>query len=179
MTLRRKGTRPITVNETRYRWVVAPDDEPGMAIVAELAEDPRSRLVSWVEHGVTVTPGVVRFLIERGLSAGWNPQQPHEVVQRLRDVPGARGALEQCPCCDYFTLAKRGQYDICPACFWEDDGVDLNQPDLHSGPNHMTLTEGRANFRALGACDEAARPHVLSPEARRRYAHTPRVDTTR
>src|SRR5687767_10862719 len=65
----------------------------------------------------------------------------------------------QCPCCDYFTLDERGGYDICPVCFWEDDGQDIDRPDEHSGPNHMTLREGRDNFRRLGACDPAMLPH--------------------
>ena len=67
----------------------------------------------------------------------------------------------QCPCCDFFTLDERGGYDICPVCFWEDDGLGVDRPDEHSGPNHMTLREGRDNFRRLGACDPAMLPHVL------------------
>jgi hypothetical protein len=70
----------------------------------------------------------------------------------------------QCPCCDYFTLPARGEYDICPVCFWEDDGIDLDRPDMHSGPNHMTLREGRHNFRQFGACDRALRAHVTPPQ---------------
>ena len=50
MTLRRKGTRSIVVAEVSYRWTVAPNDEPGLAIVVEHAEAPAQRLVSWVDH---------------------------------------------------------------------------------------------------------------------------------
>ncbi|HET7864112.1 MAG TPA: CPCC family cysteine-rich protein, partial [Burkholderiaceae bacterium] len=46
--------------------------------------------------------------------------------------------LHQCPCCDYFTLNRRGEYDICRICFWEDSGQDVDRPDDHSGPNHQT-----------------------------------------
>ena len=27
----------------------------------------------------------------------------------------------KCLCCGYRTLDTRGEYDICPVCFWEDD----------------------------------------------------------
>ena len=54
----------------------------------------------------------------------------------------------QCPCCDYVSLAERSHFDICDVCFWEDDGLDVDQLDVYSGPNHMTLRAGRANFYA-------------------------------
>lgn len=40
-----------------------------------------------------------------------------------------RDALERafgvtCPCCGYPLLWERGMYEICPLCWWEDDGLD-------------------------------------------------------
>jgi hypothetical protein len=81
---------------------------------------------------------------------------------------------ELCPCCDYVSLAERGNYLICPVCFWEDDGVDVDRLDDPSGPNHMTLREGRANFARIGACDEKSVGHVCPAEERTRYEHWPR-----
>ena len=78
--------------------------------------------------------------------------------------------MHQCPCCDYFTLEERGDYSICPMCFWEDDGLDVDELEQHSGPNHMTLREARKNFLELGACDRNAVRHVVSIEKRKRYA---------
>ena len=83
--------------------------------------------------------------------------------------------LYQCPCCDYFTLSDRGEYDICPVCFWEDSGWDVDSPDQYSGPNHMTLREGRRNFQYFGACDYRSRKSVLAPAERGRYQHQLRV----
>jgi hypothetical protein len=40
MALAKKGTRLITDDEIQYGWVVAPNDEPGLAIVVENAEEP-------------------------------------------------------------------------------------------------------------------------------------------
>jgi len=67
-------------------------------------------------------------------------------------VEGHVEKLLPCPCCTYETMAERGEYDICPVCFWEDDGND--DPSRYSGPNHMTLSEGRKNFEKYGACSE-------------------------
>jgi hypothetical protein len=72
----------------------------------------------------------------------------------------------QCPCCDYFTLERRSEYDICPICFWEDNGIDLDELDSHSGPNHMTLREGRQNFTRLGVCDIKMKKYVVKKEER-------------
>ena len=81
---------------------------------------------------------------------------------------------ELCPCCDYVSLPDRGSYAICPICFWEDDGLDLQRLDAHSGPNHITLREGRANFAKFGACDEKAKLNVCSPEERSKFERRPR-----
>ena len=81
---------------------------------------------------------------------------------------------QQCPCCDYISLPERYNYLICPICFWEDDGVDVDDVDAHSGPNHMTLREGRANFLALGACDAKMLKNVLPAAKRALFEHRPR-----
>ena len=75
----------------------------------------------------------------------------------------------QCPCCDYFSLKRRAEYDICKVCFQEDDGNDLTSLDVHSGPNHMALREARDNFKEFGACDMAMKKNVLSLEQRQKY----------
>lgn len=83
-----------------------------------------------------------------------------------------------CPCCDHFTLEERGMWDICPVCYWEDDGTDPADPDgPGSGCNHgLTLRQARENFRRLGACEPAMVPHVCPDEERLRYRHVPRTE---
>jgi hypothetical protein len=80
----------------------------------------------------------------------------------------------QCPCCDYFTLDQRGQYHICNICFWEDDGIDLDEPDLHSGPNHMTLRQGRSNFLTIGACEAKMLKNVIDKKERTKFKYIKR-----
>ena len=73
-------------------------------------------------------------------------------------IAGAPTVMESCPCCGFQTLSEKGSYDICAVCFWEDDGV--LEPEKHSGPNHMTLAEGQANFKKYGACDEKSLEYI-------------------
>ena len=81
----------------------------------------------------------------------------------------------QCPCCDFITLPERGNYLICPVCFWEDDGQDLDASDEPSGPNNgITLRQGRANFKHFGACEEAMVKNVVPVSERQRFTHLPR-----
>jgi hypothetical protein len=67
-----------------------------------------------------------------------------------------------CPCCGYLTLRERGMYEICPVCFWEDDGQDDHDADdARGGPNRgLSLTEARHNFTAYGA-SERRRLHLV------------------
>ncbi len=67
-----------------------------------------------------------------------------------------------CPCCGYKTLHERNGFEICPVCFWEDDGQDDHDADeVHGGPNgSLSLAEARKNFASGGACEEAMLPNV-------------------
>ncbi|MEN3539641.1 CPCC family cysteine-rich protein [Microbispora sp. ZYX-F-249] len=72
-----------------------------------------------------------------------------------------------CPCCGYLTLDSRGWYQICPVCFWEDDGQDDHDADdiRRGGPNYgLSLTQARLNFRQIGACRERVLPYVRPPQ---------------
>lgn len=80
-------------------------------------------------------------------------------------VTGEVEALLACPCCGYRTLGERGGYEVCRACFWEDDGTE--EPTRPSGPNHRTLREGRENFARFGAVEERFAGHVVADPAAR------------
>ena len=92
----------------------------------------------------------------------------------MRFVPADNAPRERCPCCDHVSLPERGTYLICPICFWEDDGGDIDDLDTISGPNRMTLRAARKNFRRIGACAPEMLKHVLPDAKRREYAHLPR-----
>ena len=99
----------------------------------------------------------------------------------------------RCLCCGYRTLDTRGEFDICPICYWEDepyilydkkgeqghitsvyyyndcenddyDGSDII--DIPSEAKHMlTLSQGRQNFRKIGACHEEVKAYVRFPRS--------------
>ena len=81
-----------------------------------------------------------------------------------------------CPCCGYATLETRGDWEICPICFWEDDGQD--DADAHEergGPNRSSLLAGRWSFLTVGAAHEEDVANVRAPTSEDRRARIFRV----
>ncbi|WMT43561.1 CPCC family cysteine-rich protein [Paenibacillus sp. D2_2] len=70
-----------------------------------------------------------------------------------------------CPCCGYKTLDEEppGTYEICKICFWEDDGVEFDDPDYAGGANEVSLRQGQSNFLKFGACEERCIQFVRKP----------------
>jgi hypothetical protein len=101
------------------------------------------------------------------------PPSPEELAQREQWFREYTGRLDsgppvlplRCPCCGHKTLRERGGFEICPVCFWEDDGQDDHDADVvHGGPNgRLSLTQARANYRRLGACEERFVKDVRPP----------------
>ncbi|MCB9891958.1 MAG: hypothetical protein H6833_09950 [Planctomycetes bacterium] len=87
----------------------------------------------------------------------------HEYTNRLDDRPAELPL--RCPCCGNKTLDERGAFEICPVCFWEDDGQDDYDADvIRGGPNgSLSLTTARTNYRRFGASDERSLGHVRAP----------------
>ncbi len=90
-----------------------------------------------------------------------------------------------CLCCGYKTLSARGDYDICPVCFWEDElfmdtnALESDAPEIvllydklafenilqvRSGANKgLTLLEARENYKQFSACDRDMIRNVRPP----------------
>jgi hypothetical protein len=70
-----------------------------------------------------------------------------------------------CPCCGNLTLDEEppGTYDICPVCYWEDDNVQYDYPDMRGGANPMSLNEAKASYRAIGVISPEWKKHVRPP----------------
>ena len=71
--------------------------------------------------------------------------------------------MEHCPCCGYKTLGRRGDYEICPICFWEDDIGQEKDPGSIGGANKVSLREAQRNFMKFGACDKESIKYVRKP----------------
>ena len=72
----------------------------------------------------------------------------------------------RCPCCKFKTLYGRAQDEICPVCFWHDDGQgEADAEDIWGGPNgRLSLRQAQINFTRIGAADERRRTKVRPPE---------------
>lgn len=70
-----------------------------------------------------------------------------------------------CPCCGHLVFADApGSYDICPVCFWEDDGVQLRWTDYAGGANRPSLIESQGSYAQHGAM-EARFMAIVRPAA--------------
>jgi len=58
-------------------------------------------------------------------------------------------------------------FELCPVCFWEDDGQDEHDADeVRGGPNGpLSLTQARANYAAFGASERTFLEQVRLPTA--------------
>lgn len=71
-----------------------------------------------------------------------------------------------CPCCGYKTFSEElnGTYEICEICFWEDDLIQLKNPDYKGGANRVSLREAQKNFVEFGACEIEMVKNVRKPK---------------
>ena len=57
----------------------------------------------------------------------------------------------KCPVCGQYTFEERDDYDVCEVCFWENDDLQLKNPDMRGGANKESLNEARAAWKAKHA----------------------------
>ena len=69
----------------------------------------------------------------------------------------------KCPCCGYYTLDMRAEYDICPVCFWEDDPDQRKDETNDGGANKVSLIAARKNYQRFGACEAAMLQYGRKP----------------
>ena len=76
-------------------------------------------------------------------------------------VNNKKGRYE-CPCCGYFTLeGEAGKtFQICPVCYWEDDGIQFNDPTYEGGANSLSLNKAKENFQKFGVIEERFKAYV-------------------
>jgi hypothetical protein len=72
----------------------------------------------------------------------------------------------RCPCCKCKTLHGRGHFELCPVCWWEDDGQDdADAERVLGGPNgELSLRRAQTNFQTFGAAEEIFKDRVRPPE---------------
>ncbi len=81
---------------------------------------------------------------------------------RASKVPPGVSDRYPCPHCGHRVLDEMpGSFDICPVCFWEDDGGQFRWPTAAGGANQVSFIEAQQNYQDFGACDEHGRQAVL------------------
>jgi hypothetical protein len=51
-----------------------------------------------------------------------------------------------CPVCGLYEFEMDDNYEICTVCRWENDGLQLDEPNSTEGANEMSLYEARAQW---------------------------------
>ena len=77
----------------------------------------------------------------------------------------SQGKSFRCPCCRHKTLSTEAGYEICPICYWEDDGQgDARADEVWGGANgELSLSQARTNYKVYGASDLAYKDSVRGP----------------
>ena len=75
--------------------------------------------------------------------------------------------LYRCPCCGCRTLAAPESMQLCPVCWWEDDGQeDDDATEVRLTVNGaLSLDEARTHYRECGAAHPRFLPYVRKPLA--------------
>lgn len=96
MAIAKRGTRVIHVDGERYRWRVAPNDEPGLALVVLHDEAVGQRMAAWFDHGTIISPALVAASIRDALSHhAWTPRQRgRQLTLRCAQLPPGVGDRE-------------------------------------------------------------------------------------
>lgn len=52
-----------------------------------------------------------------------------------------------CPVCGEHTFKEDNNFEVCPICGWEDDGIQRDDPDYEGGANTMSLNQMREYWK--------------------------------
>ena len=52
----------------------------------------------------------------------------------------------KCPVCGEYDFEEDNNFEVCGVCGWENDGVQLDDPDFRGGANDESLNERRAQW---------------------------------
>ena len=53
---------------------------------------------------------------------------------------------KECPVCGRYVFEKKGDYEICPVCGWENDALQEADADFKGGANKLSLNEARRAY---------------------------------
>lgn len=53
----------------------------------------------------------------------------------------------KCPVCGKYQFSENDDFDFCPVCNWQNDGVQNDNADYEGGANHMSLNQAREAYK--------------------------------
>lgn len=54
-----------------------------------------------------------------------------------------------CPVCGKYVFDNDNSFDICPFCGWEDDGIQLSDPNYDGGANDLSLNQYKEEYKNI------------------------------
>ena len=54
---------------------------------------------------------------------------------------------QKCPVCGQYQFIVDDNFEVCPVCGWEDDGIQRENPDYAGGANEDSLNQYRQNWK--------------------------------
>jgi len=57
--------------------------------------------------------------------------------------------MVKCPICGEYEFECVGDYDICNVCFWENDGIQYDDPDYSGGANRLSQNEYKLRWQKI------------------------------
>lgn len=55
----------------------------------------------------------------------------------------------KCPICGKYEFSDNGSFDICPYCGWEDDDIQLEDPNYEGGANDFSLNKYKEQYQKI------------------------------
>lgn len=72
-----------------------------------------------------------------------------------------------CPVCNNFTVPEDYTFEICPVCYWQDEGLNraADPSEVVGGPNEdVSLDQTRVNYKEFSAIHRYFIGRVRKPE---------------
>ena len=64
----------------------------------------------------------------------------------------------RCPVCSKYEFAMSNNFDVCAVCEWENDGVQLQDPDYDGGANDLSLNDYKAEWQKRNSQSPVRQP---------------------
>ena len=57
----------------------------------------------------------------------------------------------KCPICGQYEFEEQDDFDSCDVCHWQNDGLQMKDPDYWGGANELSLNDFKAKWQKINA----------------------------